>query len=145
MLGSQFAHLAGTDDHNRLVVEAVKNLACQFDSGKRNRHRIAGNRCFGAYALGDREGLVQKTVEDQSGSLEFGGVPVSGFDLAENLRFAEHHRIEARSDAEEVADRILTLVIVQMFADLFGIDVVIFSQIAAQRSGRSLRILGRGA
>ena len=91
MAGRKFAHFSGADDHDALVVEAIKDLARQLYGRKRDRDSVAGDRGFGTDPLGHREGFMQETVEDESGGFKLGGIAIGGFDLTKNLRLAKDH------------------------------------------------------
>ena len=87
---------------------------------------------------------MQKAVEDQPGRLELGGVAVSGLDLAEDLRLAEDHRIQARCDPEQMPDGILALVIIQVLVDFVRRYLVVLGNEPPQRRDGRLRLLGCG-
>jgi hypothetical protein len=59
--------------------------------------------------------------------------------LAEDLRFAQHHGIQARCDAEHVAHRILLRMLVKIGLDLLRRQCVVLGQPVC----RTLRVLGR--
>ena len=64
--------------------------------------------------LGGGESGLQKMLElagDCSGGARGGK---SFFDLTENLRLADDHRVQARGDAEEMADGLLIAVLVDV-------------------------------
>jgi len=109
VLGRQFAHLAGADQHDGLVGEIVEDLAGQLHGGKGDGNRRGGDLRFGADPLGNGKGLVEKTVEDDARGPVFGGVTVGCLDLAENLRFTYHHGVEAGGNAEDVADGVFAM------------------------------------
>ena len=59
-----------------------------------------------AHVLGHREGALEQAVEHQAEAAGGLGVPHGLLHLAEDLRLAQHHRIEAARDAKRVGDRL---------------------------------------
>ena len=114
MARRQLAHLAGADQHRGLVLETVEDRARQLDRRRADRHRAAGDAGLGAHPLGDRERLVEPAVQHRAGGADAGGAGVELLQLAEDLRLADHHRVEARGDAEEMADRVAPASSVEM-------------------------------
>ena len=73
--------------------------------------------------------------------------PVCFADLAENLRLADHHRVERRCDGEEVLDDVALGLLVEVRADLLdasrileeaALDKYIFQRDAYLQRRRSL-------
>ena len=60
------------------------------------------------------------------------GGGVGFLDLAENLGFADNHRIQARGHAEEVADRVFLAEFVEMRVEFVGGEVKVVVQESAQ-------------
>ena len=109
--GRQFRHLAGPDQHDRLVVQLAENLAGQFDRRITDGHGAGADPGLGAHPLGHGKGLVQQSVQDQPADFMLGGVAVGLLELAQDLRLAHDHRIEAGGDQEQVPDGLLVLVL----------------------------------
>ncbi len=114
MARDELAHLAGADQHDRLVVESLEDGARQIRRDRRHRHRFPGDAGLGADTLGDRERAVEGLVEDRARGAGTGRRHVLLLHLPEDLRLADHHRIEARRDAEEMADRVAAVVDVEV-------------------------------
>src|SRR3974390_1414728 len=100
MAGGKFAHLSGADDEDVLSVQAPENLFRQFDGTRSNRPRRRSNGRLGSYAFGPRERAAKKLIQLSAHGPDGAGCRVSLFYLAENLGLAHHHRIQARSHAE---------------------------------------------
>ena len=124
MPGRQFAHFPGADQQHRLVLQCAENLAGQFDRGERDRNGVAGDIGFGTHPLGDRKGLVQEAVQDQSGGLVVGGIAVGRLDLTQDLGLADDHRVETGGDPKDVPDGVLALIVVEMGFEGLRIEVV---------------------
>src|ERR1700682_5760009 len=52
--------------------------------------------------LGHSEGLVKRAMQHQADAARLGRLRVGELQLAENLRLADDHRVEARADAEQM-------------------------------------------
>ena len=115
--GRQFAHLAGADDHDGAVVERAENLARQFHGGVADRDRHLSDAGFGAHALGHAEGAGQQAFQPSAERAAILGGGVGGLELAQDLRLADHHGIQAGGHAEEVMDGVAAFVAVEVRLD----------------------------
>ncbi len=61
------------------------------------------------------------------------GISKRFFHLAEDLRLAQHQRIEAAGDAHQMADGVIILVPVEALTQVFFVEAVIVAQPADQR------------
>ncbi len=61
------------------------------------------------------------------------GVGEGFFHLAEDLRLAQHQRIEAAGDAHQMADGVIILMPVKAFSQVFFVEAVVVAQPADQR------------
>ena len=112
--GSEFAHLAGADDEDRLPFQCPENLFGEFDRDRGDRHGRRSDGGLGAHALGDGEGAAEKLVE-LSANGTYGARRGIGFlDLSENLGFADDHGIQARGHTEQVPDCVFLAELVEM-------------------------------
>ena len=68
------------------------------------RDCIGADPGLGTYALGRRKGGLKQLVEPRPGAARLVRDAVGVLQLPEDLRLAEHHRIESRGDAEGVFD-----------------------------------------
>ena len=107
MTRHQFDGLAGADEQHGLLVEPRENPFRQTDAGMRHRHRVGADGGVGAHLLGHRKSVLEKPVEHLAGGAGISGGVKRVLHLAEYLRLAEHHRIEAGRHPECVLDRLL--------------------------------------
>ena len=61
------------------------------------------------------------------------GISKRFFHLAEDLRLAQHQRIEAAGDAHQMADGVIILMPVKAFSQVFFVEAVVVAQPADQR------------
>ena len=101
--GGQLAHLARADEENGPADEPGEDLLRQLDGGERDRHRVPRDLRLRPHLLRHGEGLREQRVERGPDRLARLGERERVLHLPEDLRLAEHHRVEARGDAERVA------------------------------------------
>ncbi len=132
--GGELAHLSGADDKNVLAVQRSKNLLGQFyrDRGDRNRRRSYGSLATNPLCHGKSTGeeLIQLAANRTHGA----GGGVCLFHLTENLGFANHHRIETRSHAEDMAHGVFLAELVEVWIEILRLKVKMFMQKTAQIS-----------
>ena len=104
----QLGHLAGADDQHPPPVEAAEHLARELDRHRADRHRVARDRGLAPHAPRDPERALRSR---RSGSAP--AVPrldarasCACLHLPQDLRLADHQRIEAGGDAEQVVHRL---------------------------------------
>src|SRR5579872_2585039 len=102
--GGGFRHLAGAHNQDLFVFKRAENLAREFDGREAYGNRARSDLGLGPDALGNVKGTRQKRVHEAVDCPFLLRDGVGGFELAENLRLAHHHRIEAGGDTEEVCD-----------------------------------------
>ena len=114
VLGRQFGHLPGADEQHPLVRKVAENLARQFHRGVADGHGAGADAGFRAHPLGHGKGLVHQLVEQKTGAAALGRVAVGLLQLAENLRLANDHRVQAGGHQKQVLDRGLVEVLVDV-------------------------------
>jgi hypothetical protein len=107
-------HLPGADEQHPLVLQVAENLARQFHRGVADGHGAGADAGFRAHPLGHGKGLVHQLVEQKTGAAALGRVTVGLLQLAEDLRLADDHRIQAGGHQEQVLDRGLVPMLVDM-------------------------------
>src|SRR5690606_16139263 len=114
MAGRQFDGLAGADQQHGRVLEPGERLLRQAHRDGGHRHRVRTDAGVGAGALGGRESLLEQTVElaAKAAGAARGGPGV--LDLAQDLRLAQHQRVQPGRDPEQVAHRVAAGVPVQV-------------------------------
>ena len=98
-------------------VERAEDLARQFHGGVADRDRHLPDAGLGTHPLGHAEGAGHQAVEPAAERAAILGRGVGGLELAENLRLADHHGIQAGGHAEEVMDRVAAFVAVEVRPD----------------------------
>jgi hypothetical protein len=76
------------------ALQVAENLLGQADRGKRHGHRVFADGGVGAHLLGGAEGGLEQAPEQRADGAGLAGHGVGRFHLAENLRFAQHQRVE---------------------------------------------------
>src|SRR5207248_6423496 len=102
MLRGQLAHLARADHKDRLAVKRAEDFLGQLDRRVRDGDGRGADGSLTAHTPRHGQGVADDFAER---AVERARAPrrgVSLFHLAEHLRLAEDHRIEARGDAEQV-------------------------------------------
>ena len=88
-----------------------------------------------AHALGYGKGAAKELVELSANGADGAGRGIGFLDLAENLGFADYHRIQAGGYAKEVANRIFPAEFVEMRVELFRLQMKVIVQESAQVGG----------
>jgi len=132
MPGREFAHLARPDDENVLALQRTENLLGQFHRDRSNGNRRRSHRSLAAHAFGDGKGASEELIELSSNRADGAGGCIGLFHLPQNLRFADHHRIQARSHTEDVPYRLFLAELIQMRIQFGGGKVKVVVQKAAQ-------------
>ena len=102
----ELTHLARADQEHGATRQAVEDLLGQLDRGERDRHGVAADVGLRADLLGDRERVREQRVQRRPDGLARLRQREGVLHLTEDLRLADHHRIETGGHAEGVADRI---------------------------------------
>jgi hypothetical protein len=102
MRRGQLDHLAGTDEQDARLAQVLEELAGQAHGGGGHADGMRADLGGGAHFLGDGEGALEQLVERAAqGASGLGGAH-GVLHLAEDLRLAQHHRIESARDTEGV-------------------------------------------
>ena len=108
------AHFSGADEKNGAPFERAEDFAGEIDSDGCDGDGVGADAGFAARFFGGGKGALQQVLElagDGPGGARHGkGL----LDLAENLRLADDHGIEAGGHAEEMADGFLLAVFVEV-------------------------------
>ena len=116
----ELAHLAGADEQHRAVAQLAEDLPRELDGDVRDGHGVAADRGLGARALRRGDRAVAQRVQHRAEAARLLRGLVRLLHLAEDLRLAEHHRVEAGGHAEGVAHGRLALELVEVRLDLGG-------------------------
>src|SRR5439155_22888203 len=98
----------------RFLRKRLEDLHRQLDCYGADRHVLGADSRLVAHALGNGERLEEDAVKDTAGRAGLHRRVIERLDLPEDLRFADDHRVEARSNSEEMADGGTVLVHVEM-------------------------------
>ena len=90
----------------RGLAQVFEQLRGQPHRGGGHADRVRADLGGGAHFLGDRERALEQLVQRACQRAGGFGLAHRLLHLAEDLRLAEHHRIEAAGDAERVARRL---------------------------------------
>ena len=97
-----FARLPRADDHDLMLVQRTENLLRQFHRDRSDGHAAALDVGFRPNLLGHVERFLEGLVQMAAGLLVLQGGVVGLLQLAENFRFAHHHRIQSAGDFEQM-------------------------------------------
>jgi hypothetical protein len=98
--GGQLDHLAGADEEDADLAQVLEQLGGQAHRGSSHADRVGADLGGGAHLLGHREGALEQLV--QRGAQGAGGLGLAHrlLHLAQDLRLAQHHGVQAAGDAE---------------------------------------------
>ena len=102
----QLAHLARAHQQDVLVLQLAEDLARQLDRHVRDGHRVVADAGLRARPLGRGQRPVAQRVQGAAQRARLLRGVVGLLHLAQDLRLAHHHGLEAGRDAERVPDRL---------------------------------------
>ena len=105
MGGCQLDHFAGADEEHAGFAQVFEELRGQAHRGRGHADGVAADLGRGAHFLGHRERALEHLL--QRAAQGAGGIGLAHrlLELAEDLRLAEHHRVEPAGDPEGMAGR----------------------------------------
>ena len=114
MARSQFAHLSRADEEYGAALKRSEDLARKVNRNGSDGNGARSDFSFGTNFLGGGKCALQQMFKlpgNGAGSARHGEC---FFYLAKNLRFADHHGVEAGGDAEEMTDCIAIVLLIDM-------------------------------
>ena len=120
--------LAGADQQRLAAVQVGEDLFGQADRGEGHGHRVLADGGIGAHGFRGAEGGLEQTAEQRADGAGLTRHGVGGLELAENLRLAQHHRVEPAGYAHHVPHRVLLAVHVGAGAQFVDAQAVIVGQ-----------------
>ena len=112
--------LTGAEHEHRAAAQREHRLLGERDRGRRDGQRLAADRGLRARPLADHERLAEHPGEQLTRrTLLLGELPRVAH-LAEDLALADDHGVEARGHTEEVRDRAVVVVRVQVLGEVIG-------------------------
>ncbi len=136
VFGGQFDGLAGTDQQHGRVFQPRERILRQPHRGRGHRNRVGADAGIGTGALGHRERLLEQPVQVLADGAVVARQRPGVLDLAQDLRLAQHHRVQPGGNAEQVAHRGGVAVLVQIALQVAGV--------AFQPARQVLAVLGHG-
>src|SRR5437867_558580 len=106
MLRGKLTHFARADDHHDFARQGTKDLSRQLDGRIADGNGRLRNARLTPDTLGNSESAAHQCAEVHADGAGIACDAVGFLHLAENLRLADHHRVETRRNAENVTDRI---------------------------------------
>ena len=118
MPGRQFAHLAGPDQEDLLPLKRTEYLLRQIDGNRGHRNRGTADLSLAAHPFRNAKGILQQLVEAGLCRSDRLRDRIGFLHLAQNLRLADHHRVQARRHAKKMPHGVLLPVFVDMRTQL---------------------------
>ncbi|MCY1236029.1 hypothetical protein D9M72_486650 [compost metagenome] len=100
---AQLDHLARADKQHALGRDAFKNPLRQPHRGRGHRYGMRADLGLAAHFLGHREGALEQLVQVRPQRAGLAGRAHRVLELAQDLGFAQHHRIQPAGHAEGMA------------------------------------------
>ena len=126
--GDQVNGLTRPHQQRAGVGQVGEDMPRQVDRGIGDRHRVFTDGRVGAHPLGDREHPWEKPHKLRPHGARLLGYRIGGLELAKDLRFTQHHGIQAAGDLDHVLQGVLTEELVAAVANHFRIEVVVVGQ-----------------
>src|SRR5262249_33433706 len=114
MTCGEFGHFSRADEHDSAALEGVEDLFAELDRHVTDRDRAAGDAGFVSDSFSDAERVMDQTIQHPTDCSRFNSECVGMTNLAQDLRLADDHRIERRSDAEQVSHGFFIGVAIEM-------------------------------
>ena len=140
---AELDHFTGTDEEHILIGEAAEKRVREPDTGRGERHRVRADRGRRTDFLCRSKGTVKKMPQHQPERLRFAGNTPGLLHLAHNLRFAEHHGVEAARHTERVTGHIRLAVLVGVRKELLQVNALLPRNKAAERMQRGITVFCR--
>ena len=102
--GGERSGVAGADQQHGALLETGEHGVGHRHRCGRDRHRVGADVRLGPHALGHGERRLEQAVEHRSGAAGLLCRAIGVLELAQDLRLAEHHRVETGRDAKGVRD-----------------------------------------
>ena len=141
VLCGQGRDLAGAHHQHAPPFQPAEDLARQLDGGKAHRDRAFAERRLGSHPLADPEGRLEQARQQGADALPVGGDLERVLDLAQDLRLADDHGIEAGRHAKQVPRRVAVRPLEQVRHERLGLHPVIAGQELDDFSARLQRIV----
>ena len=118
MFRCQLRHFTGSEDQSRTAAEPSKRCRRKLDCRIAHRYRAIGDARLRPHALARRNRTMKEQVEHRTRRPCFARNCIGFLHLRENLPLSEHQRIKARSNTEEMLDRRIINVGIEIFVQI---------------------------
>ena len=115
-------HLSRADQHHSPLLQRSEYLARKFHGCVTDRNSADADIGLGAHSLGDAECARDYRVQQPVDGALILRERVGGLQLAEDLRLADDHRVQACGDSEEMANRIPAFEAVQVLLEPLPVE-----------------------
>ena len=136
----QFRHLPRAQDQHVESGEIPEDFFRERDRRVAHRHGAFAESRLGSHALADGERAVEQAVGQRAGVLEGARRREGVLHLPQDLRLADHHRVQAGRHAEGVADGLGVEVRVEDRLDGGEVETAVAAEVA---EGHRARLAGR--
>ena len=127
----EFAHFTCADKEDGAALKRAEDLAGELDGDGRDGDGIGPDFGLGADLLRRGKRALEQVLKVAANCAGGTGDGEGFLDLAENLRLAHDHGIEAGGDAEEMANRVLVAVLIDVRREEIGVEI----EVAMQEGG----------
>ena len=128
MRGGQLDHFARAHKQHPGISQVFKQLACQAHGGGRHADAVGADLGSGAHFLGNRKAALEQLVERGAQRTRMLGCAHCVLHLSQNLRLAQHHRVQPAGNAESMAGDRAVFQRVRMRAQHFAADTAAVRQ-----------------
>ena len=128
----QFAHLARAHQENRASLQRAEDLARQFHGHRGDGDGVRADLGLRANLLGGGKGALQQVLELAAHGARGARHGEGLLHLAQNLRLAHHHGVQAGGHAEEMAHGFLVAMLVEVRRQQRGVQ----AEVALQKAGQ---------
>ena len=132
---------ASADQQRLAALQVAEDLSRQADRGESHRHRVLADGGVGPYGLGRAEGGLEQPPEQRADTAGLAGDCVGRLHLPENLRLAQHQRVEPGGDAHHVTHGLVVDVHIGAGLEFVEAEAVIVGQPGQYRVGFQLILL----
>lgn len=101
--GAQADHLAGADQERGMVVKIGEDAPREVGCDGGDRYRLRADEGIGPDPLGGGEAAGEQSIQSMPDMAVLERERVGLLELAQDLGLADHHGVEARRDAQQVA------------------------------------------
>ncbi len=136
--------VAGTEHQDAPALQRPEAFGGEGDGGLGHRRDVPGDARLCAHPLADLEGVAEQHVERRPGGALDGRHVPCRFDLAEDLRLAEHGRVDTGGHTEQVGHGPGVVELVEVVGEVLRGQRTQLGQEVADVAHGAVEPLGRG-